>query len=133
MAGMPAGDRAEHVRGQLCRTKMCSLFQRRRVCRDDCSFAHSEDALRAKPDLQKTALCAAWQSGECCTDVRCRHAHGISELRGTAAVYKTQMCRWHTGGGKCHRGATCRHAHGESELRHAAPAKACTGKPVYAI
>ena len=111
---------------------MCVHFQRARVCRDDCSFAHSEDNLRAPPDLQKTMLCAAWLRGDCAA-AHCRFAHGVSELRGTAAVCKTQLCWWYTCGGTCTRGAGCRHAHGESELRPAEPATARTGKPVYAI
>ena len=110
---------------------MCVHFQRARVCRDDCSFAHSEDNLRALPDLQKTTLCAAWLRRECAAD-HCRFAHGVSELRGTAAVYKTQLCHWHNIG-KCTRGDGCRHAHGESELRPAKPVTARKSKLVYAV
>ena len=111
---------------------MCKVFLWQGVCRDDCSFAHSQDQLRIMPDLQKTTLCAAWPHGECAT-AHCRFAHGVSELRCTTAVYKTQLCHWYTGGGKSTRGASCRHAHGEGELRPVEPVTARTGKPVYAI
>ena len=111
---------------------MCARFSRTKVCRDDCSFAHTQNDLRGHPDLRKTMLCAAWPRGECAT-ARCRFAHGVSELRGTAAVYKTQLCHWYSSSGQCTRGASCRHAHGESELRPVEPVTARTGKPVYAI
>ena len=111
---------------------MCALFKRHGVCRDDCFFAHTQDDLLIQPDLQKTTLCAAWLRGECAT-ARCRFAHGVSELRGTAAVYKTQLCHWYSSSGQCTRGVGCRHAHGESELRPTDPETARTDKPVYAI
>ena len=110
---------------------MCKVFLWQGVCRDDCSFAHSQDQLRIMPDLQKTTLCAAWLRGECAAG-HCRFAHGVSELRGTAAVYKTQLCHWYNTG-KCTRGAGCRHAHGESELRPVEPVTARNIKLVYAV
>jgi len=44
------------VRYQFHRTQMCKVFMWQGVCRDDCSFAHSQDQLRIMPDLQKTTL-----------------------------------------------------------------------------
>ena len=120
------------VRRQFHRTQMCKSLLQHGVCREGCSFAHTQDDLRAPPDLRKTTLCTAWIRGECAA-AHCRFAHGVSDLRGTAAVYKTQLCQWYASGGKCTRGAGCRHAHGEGELRPVEPVTARTGKPVYAI
>ena len=126
------------VQQQLCRTRMCYVFQRCGVCRDNCSFAHSSRDLREWPDLKKPALCIEWKHGAC-RAVRCRYAHGTEELRATAGVFKTQLRHWYASGGNCNRckwGARCRHAHGEDELRRPLAdeaVKLCTGKTVYAI
>ena len=119
------------VRHQFRRTQLCKVFLQYGVCRDDCSFAHSENELKVMPDLQKTKLCPARPSA--CVNAHCPFAHGIAELRATAPIYKTQLCNWYADSGKCTRGARCRHAHGLGELRPVEPVRASAGKPVYAI
>ena len=112
---------------------MCKTFTQHGICREGCSFAHTQAELKVAPDLRKTTLCAAWFRGECAATY-CRFAHGVSDLRGTAAMYKTQLCRWYASGGKCTRGASCRHAHGVTELRPAeAEPPPIKGKLVYAV
>mmetsp|Transcript_21863 Transcript_21863/g.62219 ORF Transcript_21863/g.62219 Transcript_21863/m.62219 type:complete len:343 (+) Transcript_21863:98-1126(+) len=89
---------------QCYKTKICRFFVESRCQRgSDCTFAHSLEELRAKPDLRKrhilrlrprecgvasarsvykTSLCFMWQKGRCSYEAdECRYAHGIHELR----------------------------------------------------
>merc|ERR1740123_2345007 len=100
---------------QLCKTKMCTLFQRGSCNDPQCHFAHSRTELRSSPDLSKTAICRAFTRGQC-RDSWCKFAHGEHELRVTPSVYKTQLCNFHERG-HCKKGDRCRHAHGKAELR----------------
>jgi len=101
------------------KTKMCSLYNLN-ICKKgkDCPFAHSEDELRDKPNLQKTKLCDALLRGECDKGDLCPFAHGEDELRSTPDLFKTAICNLWTQG-KCNAGDGCRFAHGYEDLRPA--------------
>jgi hypothetical protein len=102
------------------KTKMCSLFNLN-ICKKgkDCPFAHSEDELRDKPNLQKTKLCDDFlQQGHCHRGENCPFAHGEDELRSTPDLFKTAICNLWTQG-KCTAGESCRFAHGYEDLRPA--------------
>ena len=132
LAPPPSPERPWLVRQQLAKTKMCKIFKRQGICRDDCTYAHAEHDLKTMPNLEKTKLCSAWTRGQCAA-AHCRFAHGVTELRGSTEVFKTSLCHWHSQHGKCNRGARCRHAHGESEIRPPEPVAARTGRLVYAV
>jgi hypothetical protein len=99
---------------QLYKTVLCDVFIRRGRCHDECSFAHSRQELRERPQLERTSYCKLWSRGRC-RDLHCNFAHGEEELR-RAFLYKTQLCK-HYACGHCQKGELCRHAHGETELR----------------
>lgn len=101
------------------KTKMCSL-NNLNICKKgkDCPFAHSEDELRDKPNLQKTKLCDSFLTGECHRGDHCPFAHGEDELRSTPDLFKTAICNLWTQG-KCTAGEGCRFAHGYEDLRPA--------------
>lgn len=124
----PAGDELNHlVAAQLCKTKMCAMFQRG-ACHDpQCRFAHNFDELRTAPDLTKTAICRMFARGQC-RNSDCKFAHGEQELRVTPSVYKTQLCNFHSRG-HCKKGKRCRHAHGDEELRSFQAQAAAQAKP----
>lgn len=49
-------------------------------------------------------------------EVQMRFAHGDSDLRVTAGIYKTQICNFYERG-HCKKGDRCNHAHGDADLR----------------
>lgn len=60
---------------------------------DHCSYAHSEQELRKKPDLSKTKLCEAFmKGGTCINGDKCMFAHGSYELKSTPDFFKTALC-----------------------------------------
>merc|ERR1719272_1928002 len=74
--------------------------------------------LRNAPNLQKTKLCRAFLAGGC-NNENCYFAHGETDLRVTAGIYKTQICNFYERG-YCKKGDRCNHAHGNVDLRPAA-------------
>jgi len=113
----PGGFRVYH---DFYKTKMCNLFLLN-LCKkgNDCPFAHSEDEIREKPNLEKTKLCPQFlEEGKCNKGNRCAFAHGEEELRSTPDLFKTAICNlWSQG--KCTSGERCRFAHGPKDLRPA--------------
>jgi len=101
------------------KTKMCSLYNLN-ICKkgSECPFAHDEEELRDKPNLQKTKLCDAFLQGECNRGEDCHFAHGEDQLRSTPDLFKTAICNLWTQG-KCNAGDSCRFAHGYEDLRPA--------------
>eukprot|EP00929_Paragymnodinium_shiwhaense_P049727 TRINITY_DN25061_c0_g1_i1.p1 TRINITY_DN25061_c0_g1~~TRINITY_DN25061_c0_g1_i1.p1 ORF type:complete len:305 (-),score=41.33 TRINITY_DN25061_c0_g1_i1:315-1229(-) len=65
------------------RTQMCKFFERGRCALGErCTYAHSADQLREKPNLQYTRLCRKWlRSGHCIAGNACGFAHGHDQLR----------------------------------------------------
>lgn len=103
---------------QLRKTKIC-MYHLKGACQygSECAFAHSCAELESIPDLRKTRLCQAFDSGSC-NNPDCSFAHGEEELRSTNLFYKKTLCIWNQKG-KCRNGDQCRFAHGTSELRFA--------------
>ncbi|OEH73595.1 zinc finger (ccch type) motif-containing protein [Cyclospora cayetanensis] len=89
------------VATQMIKTKLCMDNQTRGCVRgSSCPYAHSEQELRALPDLRKTKICAAVLAGKgclhaCSKNKACRYAHSDEELRLTChfAEYRTRVCR----------------------------------------
>jgi len=82
-----------HFRGQFRKTKLCR-FNAIGQCNygQKCAFAHSSWELENAPDLTKTALCLAWEKGQCPLEAEdCHFAHGSEELRLTPAFNKAQF------------------------------------------
>ncbi|KAF8820224.1 putative zinc finger protein [Cardiosporidium cionae] len=101
------------------KTKICPWYYKNRCDRgEECLFAHSQDELRAAPNLAKTSICPNVRLKGTCDDSTCTFAHKMKELRHTRDLYKTAMCMRYTKG-YCNVGDQCRHAHGEHELQHA--------------
>lgn len=99
---------SQKFRMQFSKTRMCSFYKEGRCNRGTlCVFAHQEEELRQRPDLNKTALCPL---KETCTDPECKYAHCLSELRCTDEFVKTNLCRYHLAG-KCKLGDNCLHSH----------------------
>jgi hypothetical protein len=85
------------------------------------SFSHSLDQLRERPNLTKTKMCTAIESGQTCPEGdKCPFAHCISELRATPMLFRTVLCNWWRKG-QCEFGDNCRFAHGEEQLRSSSP------------
>jgi len=110
------------VVSQFYQTKLCKHFQNGScLYGDKCSFSHSYDQLRERPNLTKTKMCTAIESGLRCTEGdKCPFAHSVSELRATPMLYRTVLCNWWRKG-QCEFGDSCRFAHGEEQLRSASP------------
>lgn len=90
----------------------------------DCGFAHSNQELKALPDLSRTRLCQVFfQTGQC-NAKNCTYAHSKDELVADSCQ-KTKLCRFWPKG-KCSLGDKCRFAHFADELKEPAGA---TGKP----
>jgi len=84
-----------HFRSQFCKTKLCR-FNAIGQCNygQKCAFAHSSWELENAPDLTKTALCLAWEKGQCPLEAEdCHFAHGSEELRLTPAFNKAKFSR----------------------------------------
>jgi len=80
-------------RGQFRKTKMCHFHALGR-CHygEKCAFAHSPEDLECAPDLTKTAMCIAWQKGNCPLKAAdCHFAHGTHELRLTPVFNKAKL------------------------------------------
>jgi len=76
--------RAARGEGQLFnKTRLCTFFLQKRCRRGvHCTFAHSEEELRAQPDFYKTQLCIDFfRSGACPFGPSCRYAHNPDEVR----------------------------------------------------
>jgi len=76
--------RAARGEGQLFnKTRLCTFFLQKRCRRGvHCTFAHSEEELRAQPDFYKTQLCIDFfRSGACPFGPSCRYAHNPEEVR----------------------------------------------------
>ena len=70
------------VRPDLSKTRLCPSFGEMRKCVDkDCTYAHSDRELRVTLGIFKTQLCLHDERGHCKRGDRCRHAHGMSDLR----------------------------------------------------
>jgi len=54
-----------------------------------CNFAHGDEELRRKFNLERTKMCL---NGKECQDPNCRYAHEETELRRTNDRYKTSLC-----------------------------------------
>eukprot|EP00931_Biecheleriopsis_adriatica_P020444 TRINITY_DN13662_c0_g1_i1.p1 TRINITY_DN13662_c0_g1~~TRINITY_DN13662_c0_g1_i1.p1 ORF type:complete len:231 (-),score=29.46 TRINITY_DN13662_c0_g1_i1:21-713(-) len=75
---------------ELCRFHMAGKCTRG----GSCTFAHSKDVLKKKPDLSKTRLCVAYmESGWCEHGINCTYAHSVQELRHRS----TKASRHHEG------------------------------------
>lgn len=106
---------------QLFKTDMCKFFLQSRCENGDrCSYAHSQDEVRRKPDLTRTSMCRTMAQTGLCHDVTCRFAHAESELRATHGFFKMKMCGF-AQSGRCKHGKSCRFAHSPEELRPAKP------------
>jgi len=80
-------------RNQFRKTKLC-CFNAVGECNfgQKCAFAHSFQELEDSPNLTKTALCSAWQKGQCPRAAAdCHFAHGSEELRLTPAFNNTKF------------------------------------------
>uniref|UniRef100_A0A7S0AKE1 C3H1-type domain-containing protein n=1 Tax=Pyrodinium bahamense TaxID=73915 RepID=A0A7S0AKE1_9DINO len=64
------------------KTKLCRYYTAGQ-CRsgEACSFAHSPDELRPKPDLSCTKPCPSWALNLPCTVPDCKYAHSWNQLR----------------------------------------------------
>jgi len=64
-------------------TRMCKHFRTKRCFMgNNCNFAHSEEELRVRPNLEGTGLCYQFMSkGHCKRGADCTFAHGKKELR----------------------------------------------------
>ncbi|CAE7267800.1 oma-2, partial [Symbiodinium pilosum] len=65
----------------LAKTAICRAFLRGQCAEADCRFAHGDEELRVSPCVYKTQLCNFFTRGHCKKGERCRHAHGLKELR----------------------------------------------------
>jgi len=80
-------------RNQFRKTKLC-YFNAIDQCKygQKCAYAHSPSELESVPNLTKTALCLAWQKGQCPRAAAdCHFAHGSEELRLTPAFNNTKF------------------------------------------
>jgi len=115
-----AGMRKKHAL-QLFKTDMCKFFLRNKCDNgDSCSYAHSVDEVRPKPDLTATSMCRSMLQTGSCTNSSCRFAHSEAELRATHGFFKMKLCNF-AQSGRCKHGAACRFAHSVDELRPARP------------
>eukprot|EP00930_Biecheleria_cincta_P026870 TRINITY_DN18893_c0_g1_i2.p1 TRINITY_DN18893_c0_g1~~TRINITY_DN18893_c0_g1_i2.p1 ORF type:complete len:313 (-),score=31.28 TRINITY_DN18893_c0_g1_i2:64-966(-) len=107
---------AEHLPKLFYKTQMCQRYEQG-MCNygSECTYAHTDEELRKKPNMIKTALCKKFENtGYCGRGDRCDFAHGWHEIR----AYKTTICKAHASkAGSCKSGSNCRFAHGEVELR----------------
>jgi len=115
-------DEKTSVVTQFYQTKLCKHFQNGAcLYGDKCSFSHSLEDLRERPNLTKTKMCASVEAGLNCPEGdKCPYAHAISELRATPMLYRTVLCSWWKKG-QCEFGDNCRFAHGENQLRDVSP------------
>eukprot|EP00922_Rhytidocystis_sp_ex-Travisia-forbesii_P033827 GHVS01050249.1.p1 GENE.GHVS01050249.1~~GHVS01050249.1.p1 ORF type:complete len:652 (+),score=116.10 GHVS01050249.1:689-2644(+) len=80
-----------------------------------CTFAHSNNELRAYPDMRKHKLCAAWLTAAGCphSAETCMYAHGVEQMQKAklCGVNKPALCVPFFEGGGCAKGANCSFAH----------------------
>jgi len=115
------GVRKKHAL-QLFKTNVCKFFLQNRCQNgDECSYAHSKDEVRTKPDLACTSMCRNVQRKGTCDEASCRFAHSEAQLRATHGFFKMKMCAF-AEAGRCKHGRACRFAHSPDELRPAMPA-----------
>eukprot|EP00405_Crypthecodinium_cohnii_P011467 CAMPEP_0206431732 /NCGR_PEP_ID=MMETSP0324_2-20121206/7525_1 /ASSEMBLY_ACC=CAM_ASM_000836 /TAXON_ID=2866 /ORGANISM="Crypthecodinium cohnii, Strain Seligo" /LENGTH=217 /DNA_ID=CAMNT_0053897687 /DNA_START=47 /DNA_END=701 /DNA_ORIENTATION=+ len=89
---MPSSDQDVNQR-KFRKTRMCRYLPK---CHkgDECPFAHTEEDLRAPPDLSKTRMCAGYLRNRCTMPAsKCRFAHGEAELRTAPPVPPPQNIR----------------------------------------
>eukprot|EP00929_Paragymnodinium_shiwhaense_P039561 TRINITY_DN20772_c0_g1_i5.p1 TRINITY_DN20772_c0_g1~~TRINITY_DN20772_c0_g1_i5.p1 ORF type:complete len:133 (+),score=13.07 TRINITY_DN20772_c0_g1_i5:116-514(+) len=65
------------------KTRLCKYLQSAAGCHqaERCTFAHTEEELRATPDLSYTRVCRLYRAGVCEAGADCSFAHGESALR----------------------------------------------------
>eukprot|EP00397_Hematodinium_sp_SG-2012_P010049 GEMP01010154.1.p1 GENE.GEMP01010154.1~~GEMP01010154.1.p1 ORF type:complete len:457 (+),score=59.82 GEMP01010154.1:204-1574(+) len=107
---------------QFEKTKPCKFYQLG-ICskRELCRFAHDKEEQRPLPNLGRTRMCSALETGTC-DDPECTFAHRKEELQATFAFRKTKLCKYfieshHLYLKECVMGDGCRYAHSEAELR----------------
>lgn len=100
----------------LVKTEMCRFHMLNRCTKGtSCSFAHTVNEIRAKPDLFCTSMCRVFLTTGNCDNPTCSFAHSEQELRTTDAFFKTKLCAF-AGRGVCRNGESCRFAHSTEEL-----------------
>jgi len=100
----------EKFQKQFLKTSLCIKAMEGKCRRGQaCQFAHSQEDIRQRPNLDKTKLCVKKD----CTDAGCKFAHSREELVATPNFSKTKLCHF---GDKCLNGDKCRYAHDESEI-----------------
>lgn len=106
---------------QLFKTDLCKFYlQSRCENGDSCSYAHTMNEVRRKPDLTRTSMCRSVLQKGHCDDPSCRFAHTDEQLRATHGFFKMKMCGF-AESGRCKHGANCRFAHTVEELRPPRP------------
>jgi len=101
----------EKFQKQFLKTSLCIKAMEGKCRRGQaCQFAHSQEDIRQRPNLDKTKLCVK----KSCTDPGCKFAHSRGELVATPNFSKTKLCHF---GDKCLNGDRCRYAHDEDEIR----------------
>jgi hypothetical protein len=75
---------------KLCRKTVLCRFHQNGKCKrgSACDFAHEEQDVRTKPELQRTKPCPKVANGQPCEDPNCPFAHVAGELRSV----KPQPC-----------------------------------------
>ena len=138
----PAGhslSRLSRATGMRTRRRSCA---ERQTCRRRSSA--SDLAVRRLQVSGRAFLQGKCFDGENCSCAACemcfmkmvRFAHGDSDLRVTAGIYKTQICNFYERG-HCKKGDRCNHAHGDADLRPTmspqktpAKEKGCQSSPI---
>jgi len=106
---------------QCMKTEMCRFFLSNRCLRGSrCTFAHSLEEIRKKPDLKSTSMCKNFLRSGACDNPLCSFAHDVRELRASAGFFKTKLCKFAVSG-RCKHGTTCRFAHTIEELSSGVP------------
>lgn len=70
------------LKSPLLKVDLCRFYVQGRCLRgENCTFAHGEDELQARPDLRCTSPCFKfWTSSKCKDD--CKFSHSLESLRG---------------------------------------------------
>lgn len=68
--------------GMHTKTKMCKFFCMQKCTRGDaCTFAHTFNELKPRPDFRRTRFCLALIDNGHCDNENCTYAHSKEELR----------------------------------------------------